>query len=548
MRSLVVTLSLVLTATAAAAPTGKADVCHRGLTLSVSTAAVPAHLAHGDSTGATFYADADGDGAGDPGAPVVACTAPPGTVADATDCDDADASVHPGAEEVCGNGVDDDCGGDGDATCTPVVPRFSGEVDGTSFGAGVWGAPGDYIAQDYREETVLTQEDFTGDGIPDLVVGGAYNDDIVYNGGIIYIVPGPLPVAGDAADLAVATIYGTGSEDYVGAFQTSLGDLDGDGVSDLIVGGRVFYGPLSGPRSIDDYDAIFALTFYNPRSIYETGLARLPDVNGDGVDELVLSNSCMDYPACTGSLVVISGAELAVSGAVLDESSPGVVQFVGDNHDYLGDGVSTGDVTGDGIADVVGNASHGGRWIAISGQRIAADWASATTVESAAVAAAAVIDGYESTGQLIAISVVADGDYDGDGVNDLLSLSWSTYTGGLIYGPLAGSYDYILPGWETYFGQTSDTDARFSNVQYGLHALGDLDGDGMDELSFGAWLYYGAVAGDYTLADADAVVNGAYNLFRGGDIDGDGIDDLVIADGFGGGDKGVVYFAPSGSL
>jgi hypothetical protein len=35
---------------------------------------------------------------------------------DEGDCDDRNASVHPGASEVCGNGVDDDCSG-GDVTC-----------------------------------------------------------------------------------------------------------------------------------------------------------------------------------------------------------------------------------------------------------------------------------------------------------------------------------------------------------------------------------------------------------------------------------------------
>jgi hypothetical protein len=38
------------------------------------------------------------------------------TCGTAADCDDADASVHPGAPEVCGDGVDQDCSG-GDQAC-----------------------------------------------------------------------------------------------------------------------------------------------------------------------------------------------------------------------------------------------------------------------------------------------------------------------------------------------------------------------------------------------------------------------------------------------
>ncbi len=64
-----------------------------------------------DGVGQTFYVDADGDGFGNLAAPVEACAPPPGAVADATDCDDAGADVHPGAEELCDD-LDSDCDGD----------------------------------------------------------------------------------------------------------------------------------------------------------------------------------------------------------------------------------------------------------------------------------------------------------------------------------------------------------------------------------------------------------------------------------------------------
>lgn len=56
----------------------------------------------------TFHADRDGDGFGDPAAPIVACSPPAGAVANADDCDDGDRHVHPGAPEVC-DGLDNDC-------------------------------------------------------------------------------------------------------------------------------------------------------------------------------------------------------------------------------------------------------------------------------------------------------------------------------------------------------------------------------------------------------------------------------------------------------
>ena len=64
-----------------------------------------------------WYADADGDGYGDADSAHVdnpTCEdVGPGWVLDATDCDDADAAVSPGAVEVC-NGLDDDCDGTSD--------------------------------------------------------------------------------------------------------------------------------------------------------------------------------------------------------------------------------------------------------------------------------------------------------------------------------------------------------------------------------------------------------------------------------------------------
>ena len=94
----------------------------------------------------TLYADADGDGYGDASIFEPACTAPETYVLDATDCDDADPSVHPGAVEV-DDGVDSDCDGvaatgasmdDGTICATlmgtddGLVPSWSGDCDSAS--------------------------------------------------------------------------------------------------------------------------------------------------------------------------------------------------------------------------------------------------------------------------------------------------------------------------------------------------------------------------------------------------------------------------------
>ena len=56
----------------------------------------------------TWYADDDGDGYGDPGDTELACDQPAGHSSNGLDCDDGDATVHPGAPELC-DGIDNDC-------------------------------------------------------------------------------------------------------------------------------------------------------------------------------------------------------------------------------------------------------------------------------------------------------------------------------------------------------------------------------------------------------------------------------------------------------
>jgi hypothetical protein len=72
----------------------------------------------------TYYRDADGDGYGALNAGILACSAPAGYVAQSGDCDDVNASVHPGAAEVCNNGIDDNCDGRVDEGCN-TMPSLS---------------------------------------------------------------------------------------------------------------------------------------------------------------------------------------------------------------------------------------------------------------------------------------------------------------------------------------------------------------------------------------------------------------------------------------
>ena len=77
-----------------------------------------------------WYADADGDGYGDPDSAFDTCDPPPGYVTDSSDCDDTEDAAYPGAEEVCDE-VDNDCDGDTDEN---VTTTYYQDTDGDGFG------------------------------------------------------------------------------------------------------------------------------------------------------------------------------------------------------------------------------------------------------------------------------------------------------------------------------------------------------------------------------------------------------------------------------
>jgi hypothetical protein len=89
-----------------------------------------------------YYVDADNDGYGsssDPGTSY--CYPPSGVVTDHSDCNDAKAGVHPGAQEICDvNDADEDCDGLTDDSDPSVIGKLIYYTDADNDG---YGAPSD---------------------------------------------------------------------------------------------------------------------------------------------------------------------------------------------------------------------------------------------------------------------------------------------------------------------------------------------------------------------------------------------------------------------
>lgn len=95
----------------------KVDVCHNAgnnnwILLNISSAALAAHLAHGD-----ILPDADNDG--------YSKNTPCGP---GNDCNDNNAAINPGAAEICGNNIDDNCNGQIDENCFVIGTYYQGGI------------------------------------------------------------------------------------------------------------------------------------------------------------------------------------------------------------------------------------------------------------------------------------------------------------------------------------------------------------------------------------------------------------------------------------
>ncbi len=285
--------------------------------------------------------------------------------------------------DVNGDGLDDlVLGAFGDSAYVVFGKSDPAPIDLYEFDQGVQTMKGwriDVPAPDFNSGySVGGAGDVNGDGVPDVIVGNIRREQ--RSAGSAYVVFGksdPLPVDVTTSPGRSFRIKGIERRDGVGRSVSGAGDVNGDGLDDVIVGGPQDLRDKPGSAWLvfgkkDTNDVLLASLGdqgYEIRGNQERRLAgwdvdRLGDVNGDGLDDVLLSVPGSDSHGRlgAGSVYIIYGKK-GSSKVRLGRLGDRGVRFYGERKE---DGVgwtvgSAGDLESDGILDIVAGTSGPGK-------------------------------------------------------------------------------------------------------------------------------------------------------------------------------------------
>lgn len=395
--------------------------------------------------------------------------------------------------------------------CTRVLRTLTGEAPGDQFG---WvSAP---------------VPDVNGDGREELLVGAPFHASGGANAGRVYL----FDLAGG---LELFHADGRTAQERLGHSLRAAGDLDQDGITDVIAGGpggastsgagRVF----SGASGVE----LLAITFGSAGTGFGSAVDGVGDVDGDGVVDFAVGAPLDDAGgADAGRVFVVSGADGATvlrsftgtaSGANLGMALGRLSDLSGDGIAELLVGAPNAGASGGGRAyvfdlatgalhfpELVPDASAGefGKFFASEVGRVNADLVPDFYVgdfaDNGTRGKAYVFDGASGARIWTFTGQSGDGfgigrglgDTNGDGRADLVFGSW-TNSGGATR---AGRLEVFSGADASRLRRVTSTTANEA-LGFDAHGLADLDGDGRPELVGTAASYGNGRGRVYVIAD-----------------------------------------------
>ncbi|MCE3290238.1 MAG: hypothetical protein K0R83_2250 [Caulobacter sp.] len=335
--------------------------------------------------------------------------------------------------------------------------------------------------------------DVNGDGVDDVIVGAKGADTTYRDSGAAYVV--------------------FGRADGVFPADLNLSALDGS----FVVFGRdtATDGAFAADLDLADLDGSNGFRISGSGSgVGKSGwsVASAGDVNGDGVDDLIIGVDA--WHGSPGAAYVVFGKDTAADGAFaadleitgLDGTTGFRLTGVTDGDDAGWSVASAGDVNGDGIADMIvgapwadpnGNAS--GASYVVFGRDTATAGGFAASLSLGALNGT---NGFRIVGAASddrsGVSVASAGDVNGDGVDDLIVGAMYADTGGsgsgtsyVVFGrntAAAGAFaaNLNLATLDGTNGFRLDGGAPYDISGFSVAAAGDVNGDGLDDLIIGA--------------------------------------------------------------